>query len=74
MEDKSIFQGWVETSHHRFEEKGNDIWGAYEKQASPFGLDWAEVKRQLDRAKDDGQMTNAIIWNADNGKSIRVDF
>jgi len=46
----------------------------HEKQASPFGLDWEEVKRQLDSAKDDGQMTNAIIWNADNGKSIRVDF
>ena len=46
----------------------------HQNKESEFGLDWEEVKRQLDSAKDDGQMTNAIIWNADNGKFVRVDF
>ena len=41
MKDKSIFvrriEGWIETDNHRFEEKGNDIWGAYEKKINSFG-------------------------------------
>ena len=63
MEDKSIFQGWVETSHHRFEEKGNDIWGAYEKQASPLGDSFIFVGYIKCGSDDPQKLTDTFNWH-----------
>ena len=61
MKDKSIFQGWVETDDHRFEEKGSDLWGAYEKQTDMFGDSFIFVGYMTCTSDDPQTLTDTFL-------------
>ena len=63
MKDKSIFQGWIETDDHRFEEIGNltDIWGAYEKQTDMFGDSFIFVGYMTCESSDAQTLTDTFL-------------